>query len=228
MIKLLKKLYYLLSKNLDNSYYEKSYSQEGEDMVLNRIFEGQEKGFYIDIGAHHPKRFSNTYYFYKKGWRGINIDAMPGSMKSFNKVRPKDMNLEVGISSKEGILEYYIYNEPALNTFNGNLYKDLVDKGTYKLLGTKKVEVKTLKSLLDTHNINNKIDFISIDAEGYDFEVLRSNDWNKYRPTFILVECLLFDLDNLQKDDIYKYMSDEGYSFICKTVNTCIFKDSKF
>ena len=56
------------------------YSQEGEDMILGKIFSGQKHGFYVDVGAHHPLRFSNTYLFYLKGWRGINIDAMPGSM----------------------------------------------------------------------------------------------------------------------------------------------------
>ena len=59
-----------------------SFSQEGEDLVLARIFEGKKNGFYVDIGAHHPTRFSNTHYFYRRGWSGINIDAMPGSMKN--------------------------------------------------------------------------------------------------------------------------------------------------
>lgn len=68
-----------------NGFYTKSYSQEGEDMVLNRYFQGKNSGFYVDIGAHHPKRFSNTYFFYKKAWCGINIDAMLGSMDRFKK-----------------------------------------------------------------------------------------------------------------------------------------------
>ena len=70
------------------------YSQNGEDLILNRFLENKKNGFYIDIGAHHPIRFSNTYLFYKKGWRGINIDAMPGSMDLFNKIRSRDINIE--------------------------------------------------------------------------------------------------------------------------------------
>src|SRR5262249_32770188 len=76
----------------------KSYSQEGEDMILNRIFGEKKSGFYVDVGAYHPKRFSNTYFFYKKGWRGINIDAMPGSMKPFNAKRNRDINVETPVS----------------------------------------------------------------------------------------------------------------------------------
>ncbi|HIB94217.1 MAG TPA: SAM-dependent methyltransferase, partial [Candidatus Lambdaproteobacteria bacterium] len=97
------------------------FSQEGEDVILRRIFEDQKNGFYIDIGAHHPKRFSNTYYFYDRGWEGINIDATPGSMKIFQKFRPRDINLEIAISEKEQQLTYFMFNEPALNSFSKSL-----------------------------------------------------------------------------------------------------------
>ena len=78
-------------------YKNDSYSQEGEDLIINRLIDSKKNGFYIDIGAHHPFRFSNTYKFYKMGWNGINIDAMPGSMKLFREKRPRDINIECGI-----------------------------------------------------------------------------------------------------------------------------------
>ena len=87
------------------------YSQNGEDLILNRFLENKEKGFFIDVGAHHPIRFSNTYLFYKKGWSGINIDAMPGSMTKFNKIRPKDINIEKGVGIKNDKLIFYQFNE---------------------------------------------------------------------------------------------------------------------
>src|SRR5829696_7661265 len=83
---------------MQDAYSRKSYSQEGEDLILERIFLEQKKGFYVDVGAHHPKRFSNTFLFYKLGWFGINIDAMPGSMSAFESARPRDINLEVAIA----------------------------------------------------------------------------------------------------------------------------------
>ena len=101
------------------------YSQEGEDILLRRIFEDQTTGFYVDIGAHHPKRFSNTCYFYELGWQGINIDALPGSMKVFKKFRPRDTNLEIAISEKEQNLTYYMFNEPALNGFSKSISERL-------------------------------------------------------------------------------------------------------
>src|SRR5574341_354761 len=90
--------------NYIDTYAMKSYSQEGKDMILRRIFGNVENGFYVDVGAYHPKRFSNTFYFYKKGWSGINIDAMPGSMKFFTKMRSRDINYRsCGIERKKGI-----------------------------------------------------------------------------------------------------------------------------
>src|SRR6186713_1276577 len=93
MIKRVFRKFSLVYDLLFDKYYSISYSQEGEDLILKRFFSEKSGGFYVDVGAHHPKRFSNTYMFYKEGWSGINIDAMPGSMKLFNKVRSKDINL---------------------------------------------------------------------------------------------------------------------------------------
>ena len=157
--------------NIKNTYFDgyalKSYSQEGEDMILRRMFEGQKTGFYVDVGAHHPKRFSNTYFFYKMGWMGINIDAMPGSMKLFNKVRPKDINLEKAISDKKQILTYYIFNEPALNGFSKELSEERDGKSNYFIKLTKDIETVTLDEILDNYlPKNQEIDFLSIDAEG--------------------------------------------------------------
>ena len=90
-----------------NSHAGTYYSQEGEDILLSRIFGEQTEGFYVDVGAHHPRRFSNTCFFYKRGWRGINIDALPGSMKVFQKLRPHDINLELAVSEREQVLTYY-------------------------------------------------------------------------------------------------------------------------
>jgi len=166
---------------LFDGYSMKSYSQEGEDMILRRIFEGQKDGFYVDVGAHHPKRFSNTYYFYKLGWCGINIDAMPGSMVAFNKSRPRDINLEVPISSNKQILSFFVFNEPALNSFSADLSKEREYlENDYRIVSKIKLETDTLENVLDAYmSPTVTIDFMSIDVEGFDFDVMQSNNWNK-------------------------------------------------
>ena len=92
----------------DYKYVKTTFSQNGEDSVLLRIFDNKNDGFYVDIGAFHPICYSNTYALYKKGWRGINIDATPGSMFLFNKIRPRDINIETGISPCGGVLLIFI------------------------------------------------------------------------------------------------------------------------
>ncbi|MFV0419945.1 MAG: FkbM family methyltransferase [Dysgonomonas sp.] len=222
--------YYIAEEfySLKNQYFNNiSFSQEGEDLVLNRFFERQKTGFYVDIGAHHPMRFSNTYKFYLKGWRGINVDAMPGSMDVFNKIRPNDINLEIAVSNKQQILTYYIFNEPALNTFSEEIAQEHSEINSYYRI-TDKIKIKTesLVNILDLHlpsNIN--IDFMSIDVEGLDLSVLQSNNWDKYRPKMLLVEALYSELDSLTTNEVYLYLKRLNYKLVAKTYNTMFFKD---
>jgi FkbM family methyltransferase len=202
-----------------------SYSQEGEDMILERFFDEKASGFFVDIGAHHPFRFSNTYVFYKKGWRGINIDATPGSMDAFKSERPEDINIEAGISVNEGTLTYHLFNEPALNTFSEERVKYLLETTPYKLDRKVAVKTYTLAKILDEHLPKGKqIDFLSIDVEGLDFEILQTNNWEKYSPTFILIEDLNGSLANITNTDLYKYLQPLGYEVVAKTHNTLFFK----
>jgi FkbM family methyltransferase len=205
-----------------------SYSQEGEDILLSRIFEGKENGFYLDIGAHHPKRFSNTYLFYQKGWTGINIDAMPAIMKEFKELRARDINLEVGISKEEQILTYYIFNEPALNTFNCDeaKLKDGINDGQFYIIDKKEIKTYPLAKILEEHiERSQEIDFLTIDVEGLDLEVLKSNDWTKYKPKYILIEELRTSIDKIiNGSEIYSYLKRYNYSLMHRTFNTSIYK----
>lgn len=202
-----------------------SWSQEGEDLILKRIFDHQRNGFYVDIGAHHPMRFSNTYLFYRRGWRGINIDAMPGTRNLFNKFRPRDINLEIGIGLDNVVLEYYVFNEPALNGFCTSLseQRDRSDN-QYKIIKTIPVQVMPLKEVLDKYLPKDQsIDFISVDVEGLDYDVLASNDWQVYRPKIVLAEILNSSLDEISSTQIGILMSSVGYKVFAKCFNTVFF-----
>jgi FkbM family methyltransferase len=207
-----------------DGYSLKSYSQEGEDMLLRRIFEKQTTGFYVDVGAHHPKRFSNTYFFYKKGWRGINIDANPGSMEKFKKHRAKDINLEIAVSDKEEELIYYAFNEPALNGFSKRISDSRNGVGDYKIISSQKIKTRRLGEILDEYiPSSNIIDFISIDVEGLDLQVLKSNFWDRYYPKIVLCEALDFNMKRMEESELYRFMIDKDYFLFAKTVNTLIF-----
>src|SRR3989338_3530838 len=216
-----KKKLIVLGSMLFDVHAAKCYSQEGEDMILRRIFEGKTHGFYVDVGAHHPIRFSNTYNFYKKGWMGINIDAMPSSMIPFNKIRPRDINLELPISDKREKLIYYAFNEPALNGFSKELSMARDGHRDYKIISQIDMETRTLAQVFDEYLPEGQhIDFLSIDVEGLDYAVLRSNDWEKFRPEVVLVEVLGAKLENVISSEVAKYMKSMGYAVFAKTFNT--------
>lgn len=203
---------------------KKSFSQEGEDMVLERIYEHKFDGFYVDVGAHHPMRFSNTYHFYKKGWRGINIDGLPGSMENFNKYRKGDINIETLISDNPLEYLYYQFEEPALNTIDQELGEKRIKEGQ-KLIARTKLKSSRLDELLSTHLSNSqKIDILSVDVEGHDLQVLQSNNWNLYRPEFIIAELLECDFTNYSTNVTASYLISNGYQPYAKCVHSWIFK----
>jgi len=222
----LKRLIIDMRNRFFDGYAVKSYSQEGEDLILKRFFESgkSETGFYVDVGAYHPFRFSNTYFFYKKGWRGINIDATPGCMRLFNKIRQRDLNLEYAISESKEALPYYMFKDAALNTFSKELVDNYIKNG-HILLREEMIKIYPLSKILDDYlDRGTKIDFMSVDAEGFDLQVLKSNDWDKYRPIVILVESLDFDLVSSDSSEIYEYLTGIGYKLFAKTINTLFFK----
>lgn len=222
--KLIPKKICLLIKEDLLKFANLSYSQEGEDMILARIFENKIQGFYVDIGAHHPQRFSNTMIFYKRGWRGINIDAMPGSMAPFFAERPLDINLEAAVSDKSELLTFHIFKEPALNTFSESLAQEYITSNN-EILYKKEIKTRPLESLLDEYlPPNQEIDFLSIDVEGLDLEVLKSNNWTKYRPQIILFEYQGFEINSFLQSSFYKFIMDKGYQLFGKTYNTIFIK----
>ena len=218
-----------LLKYLPVNYFQShtSYSQEGEDMVLRSFYEGKKnyEGFYVDVGAHHPYRFSNTLFFYKKGWKGINIEPTPGAIKAFNIFRRRDVNLNIGISGKTDKLLFYCFNEPALNGFSKELSEER-DNASKKYKIIKKIEIETypLSDVLDKYlPATQQIDFLTIDVEGLDLQVLKSNNWAKYKPAYILVEDRV-DFTNLHDSEVYSYLREQGYQLVAKTMRTLFFK----
>ena len=208
----------LLGYDLDTFYF----SQGGEDAILYALFREKlnrkEKGFFVDVGAYHPYKHSNTYFFYINGWTGINIDACPGSMKKFNKVRPKDLNLEMGIGGKKSKLTYYLVGEDS--TMNSFSKKHLEENGMLKHVKKEiAVKVTTLKDVLENYSaLNRTIDFLSIDVEGLDYEVLNSNDWNKFKPDVIVLELECIGIDDVKENESAKLLLALGYKIVAKNV----------
>lgn len=201
-------------------YLQRSFSQEGEDQILLRFFANRRDGFYVDVGAHHPYRFSNTQALHELGWRGVNIDAMPGSMKPFRRVRAHDCNIEVGIGAEPGTARLHVFNEPALNTFDADVAR-MHTRGTWRVERTVDVLIQPLAQVLEENvPAGRHIDVMSVDVEGRDLEVLQSNDWVRFRPTVVLAEALGTKIDDLGENEVVCFLRARGYVLLAKTINT--------
>ncbi len=207
-------------------FYKRSYSQDGEDVTLESLLacDKNYKGFYIDVGAHHPYRFSNTALFYKKGWRGINIEPTPTLFGPFERHRKDDINLNVGVSHEKDVLEFFEFDEPALNSFDKEKSED-IDKGVrYNITKRSLIPVQTLESILDEYCADKRIiDFITIDAEGWDLNVIKSNNWDKYNFKFVLVEADV-EIANLFENEVYQYLIARNYELVGLLKRTSIFR----
>lgn len=210
-------------KNINEMYTEMYanivFSQEGEEIYLREKFRNKTKGVYIDVGAFHPFRFSNTYWAYMQGWKGINIEPDFDNYKLLCALRPMDTNINCGISSKKGELKYYSFREKALNTFLKENITNVQDIMT--------VKVELLKNILSQENIRD-IDFIDIDVEGMEMDVLESINWNEVSINCILVEQLdgqtYMRLPDVMKSKVYKYLNERGYEAINKYGRTVIYE----
>lgn len=209
--------------DLDARY---SFSQEGEDLLIGRLFGGQATGFYVDVGAHHPTRFSNTHLLYRKGWNGINIDPTPGSMVLFNRARPRDINLELAVSTTPGTVTLTTFNDPALNTLSPDR-RDYVDQETsYSIAAEVEVTAATLESVLAEYvPTGTRIDLLTVDVEGRDFDVLQSNDWDRFRPRVLLIEVLDTRLEELEQRPEIQYLRERGYRLDAKLFNSVLLLD---
>jgi FkbM family methyltransferase len=187
------------------------YSQEGEDILLHRLFGERAEGFYVDIGAHHATRFSNTFSLYRRGWRGINVDATPGSMTSFHALRQRDVNLECLVSDRREPLRMHLFREPALNTTNASLASSYVAQGSEEI-GEVELTPRRLADIMNEHvPAGTNIDLLSVDVEGEELGVLRSGDWDVYRPTFVIIEALSTSFARIPEDPAVRFLNDLGY-----------------
>jgi len=122
-------------------------------------------------------------------------------------------------------MQYYMFNEPALNTFDPQLAGERNGLRSYKVIEKKNIPLLPLRDVLKSHTSsdNRQIDFLSVDVEGLDLAVLKSNDWSLYRPRVVVAECLKSDLRSLLDDPVTRYLSDLDYLPYAKTGNSVIF-----
>jgi FkbM family methyltransferase len=211
------KLYFFL-KILKKSKKRYHYADNGEDIIIQGLFNHKKDGFYIDVGCYHPIRASLTHLLYKKGWRGVNIDISKDTINLFNIARPNDKNINIGVADKEG--EDFYYQSSHINQANSFKFYDNVKKV--------KVQITTLDNIIKNLGIE-KIDFLNIDVEYRDFKALQGLNLNNVRPSLIAIEDNdAYDIADVTNSNIYRYMINNEYFLYSKLNCTNFYLDKKY
>jgi len=197
------------------SKLKKSYSQGKEDIVLAGLFNYKREGFYVDVGASRPVKLSNTYLFYKLGWKGICLEPNGKLVNNYKKVRPRDIIIETAASNFVGEAKFFTGD----NKYDVN--SSLSDPKSISISKTINVKVDKMENILNAHNVQ-EIDFISIDTEGTELDVLEGLNLDRFRPKYILVEHnTAYKINHL----LQPYMISKGYQVIYINQWNMIFAD---
>lgn len=188
-----------------------SFSQYGEDLIIQPIL-GKDGGTYLDIGANHPLRFSNTYHLYKfRKWRGVLVEPNPELAKILQKRRPGDLVLPLAVGARDGVAFFEKTPEHTLSRIVSD-----PSEARHPVL---EISVLSLRTLLTRHADRLAgVEFLNVDCEGMDFKILEGNDWERCRPKVICAES-----SAETEDQLNALLSRKGYHLIAKAQHSRIF-----
>ena len=206
-----------------------SYSQSGEDRIVKFVLDalGISKPTYLDIGAHHPVRYSNTYLFYDNGCKGVCVEPNPRLFSRLQKARPKDVCLNIGIGGvHRDAVPFYELSADTLSTFSEAEAQRYVNKHGYQISRVVYVDVVTPGEIIQQY-LQAPPDFVSLDVEGLEMEILKSFDLTKSRPAVFCVETITFEKDGsgMKLTNVVEFLTNAGYMVYADTYINTIFVD---
>lgn len=211
------------NKYVDKSYslQKQSYSQCGEDLIVNFLFHWVLKiksPTYVDIGAHHPWYLNNTYLMYRNGSRGVNIEPDPTLFSSFPRFRKNDININKGVAfgNNSTVADFYVMSSRVLNTFSKEEAERISENNEIRIDDIRPVELININEVFGQYFPDKEVDFLSIDVEGLDLAILNCIEFEKYKPKVICVETIEYSeqrvirkniaiIDFLQSKDYFVY-----------------------
>jgi len=209
----------------DQPFGSSTFAQFGEDMIIINVFHllGIERPTYLDVGGHHPFHGSNTALFYKRGSRGVVIEANPSLIEIYRAGRPEDTVVNVGMAAQRDTLAYYRFDDfSGRNTFSKEIADAFVAQyPQFRVRDTLEIEVLTLRDVIDRYCGGKFPDFMSIDVEGLDVEILESFDFST-RPTVICAE-FISGADSDAGASITAVLKGQGYVLYARTLGNGIF-----
>jgi FkbM family methyltransferase len=204
-----------------------SFSQYGEDsiiLIMLNIYKIRNANF-IDIGAHHPYKYSNTALLYSKGLNGVNIEPDPILFKKFIKKRSRDINLNIGIHKEQGESVLYQFDKPEFNTFSLEAAISVENKGI-KRVSESVIKINTFNNIVNDYLYGKSPDIIFLDAEGLDEIIIKSIDFDKFPPKIICIETYAYGVGE-KNYEIIDYIKSKGYSIHADTFVNTIFIQTK-
>ena len=227
--KYLRKFYIFYNIFIRNRKFLKKGAQFGEDEYILDLFEKNFKGKFLDVGCYHPTRHNNTYLMYKNGWSGMNIDLNPLTIELFNFMRPRDININIGISDSENEKKLFFIDE--LNTQNTldenqlNFLKNHHNIKDHEII-EKKIRTKCLDKILDEYKFFD-IDFMNLDIEGHELNVLKTIDFEKIKIKYLCIEMIEHNQKSIENNEKiksllnqnnYKLIKNFNYNYIFKKI----------
>jgi len=183
----------------------------------------------LDIGAHHPHFLSNTYLFYRQGCRGVNIEPDPLLYRKIKRARGRDTSLNVGMARERGSLKLHVFSSRTLNTFSEDEAKKYIEQG-HERIETQQIDVLTFEDVMNLY-FDQAPDFVSLDVEGMDIEILQSIDFVRYQPTVFCIETITYSRggEGEKLTEIDDLMANHGYLKYADTyINTIYVKSDRW
>ena len=216
----------------DQAFGHISYAQHGEDMLFVNFFHmlGISKPTWLDIGAHHPLIISNTALLYKRGGRGVNIEANPNLYENFVRMRPEDVNVNIGIAPKRNanapMTFYMIDKYSGRNTFDRKAAEEFVAQyPDHSIKEQIQVDMICIDDAVERYCNGVYPDLLTIDVENLDYDILASADFTKNRPKIICVEVISAGGDT--SDKMVKLLNKHGFVIVAKTIGNYIFAEER-
>jgi FkbM family methyltransferase len=178
-----------------------------ESELVWQFFGERSEGFFLDVGANEPQKGSQTWMLEERGWRGILIEPQGQLCERLRQARPTSQVFQVACGAPGAPSEMPLFT--AVTPGHSGLVKNLVD-ATTNYVGTEIVRVTTLDAILAQAG-NPRIDFVTMDVEGTQFDVLRGFDLQRHRPRLLLMEDHLYDLK------AHRYLGRAGYRLVKRT-----------
>jgi FkbM family methyltransferase len=208
-----------------------SYSQAGEDLAIDFLFQGiGARPTYLELGTNHPRMGNNTYKFYRRGCRGVLVEADPSLIPCIRKARPRDTVLNVGVSAREEMVKkFYVLSCPSFNTFDEKAALERDSSSTAKIKAVVDIQLIPINTIIERH-FSRTPDFLSIDIEGLDLEVLKSLDFEKHPIPVICAETCEFSETHIKPRDrsIEEFLTAKGYFIYADTYINTIFVNEKW